>query len=159
MTVVYSSATTKPQTNPISPLPRVSPLRSAPSPSSFLLAQRPSAERCGRDFDSPDLDPDEFRNSRDDIDLATGLGSLSLLRFQQSKLVTMTVDRKVFEDRVKVQEKKWVSAFHLLGDQIRQMKVDLELKEMEGFVEVAKLRWALSMKRQEAYTTKLKLER
>ncbi|KAM1011435.1 hypothetical protein EV1_046271 [Malus domestica] len=55
----------------------------------------------------------------------------------------MTVDRKVFEDRVRMQEKKWVSAFHLLGDQIRQMKVDLELKEMEGSVEVAKLGWAL----------------
>ncbi|KAM1241275.1 hypothetical protein ACFX2J_046487 [Malus domestica] len=166
MTVVYSSATT----NPISPPPWVPPLRSAPSPSSLLLAQRPSAERCGRDFDSLDLDPDEFRNSGDNIDLATGLGSLSnwqnifnalvqLLRSQQSKLETMTVDRKVFEDRVRMQEKKWVSAFHLLGDQIRQMKVDLELKEMEGSVEVAKLGWALSMKRQEAYTTKLKLER
>ncbi|XP_068308314.1 uncharacterized protein [Pyrus communis] len=83
---------------------------------------------------------------------------VQLLRSQQSKLETMTADRKVFEDRVRVQEEKWVSAFHLLGDQIRQMKVDLELKEMEGSVEAAKLGWALSMKQQEAYTTKLKLE-
>ncbi|KAM1011436.1 hypothetical protein ACFX13_047539 [Malus domestica] len=73
MTVVYSSATT----NPISPPLWVPPLRSAPSPSSILRAQRPSAERCSRDFDSLDLDPDEFRNSGDNIDLATGLGSLS----------------------------------------------------------------------------------
>ncbi|TQD97933.1 hypothetical protein C1H46_016458 [Malus baccata] len=83
---------------------------------------------------------------------------VQLLRSQQSNLETMTADRKVFEDRVRMQEEKWVSAFHLLGDQIRQMKVDLELKEMEGSVEAAKLGWALSMKQQEAYTTKLKLE-
>ncbi|XP_068314440.1 uncharacterized protein [Pyrus communis] len=83
---------------------------------------------------------------------------VQMLRSQQSNLETMAADRKVFKDRVRVQEEKWISAFHLLGDQIRQMKVDLELKEMEGSVESAKLGWALSMKQQEAYIAKLKLE-
>ncbi|CAN6582486.1 unnamed protein product [Malus baccata var. baccata] len=83
---------------------------------------------------------------------------VQMLRSQQSNLETMAGDRKVFKDHVRVQEEKWISAFHHLGDQIRQMKVDLELKEMEGSVEAAKLGWALSMKQQEAYIAKLKLE-
>ncbi|XVE94559.1 hypothetical protein REPUB_Repub02eG0019400 [Reevesia pubescens] len=85
-------------------------------------------------------------------------GLVKMLKTQQQQLETLATERKIFEDRIKMQYERWVSDVRLYEDHISQMKNDLESKEMACVLEAAKVDLMVGLKHREAYLCKLKLE-
>lgn len=58
-----------------------------------------------------------------------------MLRTQQTQLESLAKDRKLLEDRIKLQNERWVSDVNLFQDQIAQVILTLLLKLRNlGFV-------------------------
>ncbi|XP_059636783.1 uncharacterized protein LOC132278899 [Cornus florida] len=70
-----------------------------------------------------------------------------MLQTQQTQVESLTSERKLLEDRIKLQY-----------DQISQMKRDLVVQDMERVVDAAKSDMVLGLKQREAFVNKLKLE-
>ncbi|XVF35960.1 hypothetical protein REPUB_Repub19eG0017000 [Reevesia pubescens] len=85
-------------------------------------------------------------------------GLVKMLKTQQEQLENLAKERKIFEDRIKMQYERWVSDVHLYEDHIFQMKNDLEMKEMARMLGAAKANLMAGLKHREAYLCQLKLE-
>nr|GMD84754.1 spindle apparatus protein lin-5 [Ipomoea batatas]GME20113.1 spindle apparatus protein lin-5 [Ipomoea batatas] len=82
-----------------------------------------------------------------------------MLRTQQVQLDSLAKDRKLLEDRIKLQHERWVSDVNLFQEQIYQLKMEFTAQEMEHMVEAAKLDLVLGLKEREAYIHKDKSEK
>ncbi|OMO87416.1 hypothetical protein CCACVL1_09059 [Corchorus capsularis] len=85
-------------------------------------------------------------------------GLVKMLKSQQQQLETLAKERKILEDRIKMQYERWVSDVRLYEDHISQMKRDVELKEMARVLESAKSDMMVGLKHREAFLCKLRLE-
>ncbi|KAK8996995.1 hypothetical protein V6N11_020488 [Hibiscus sabdariffa] len=85
-------------------------------------------------------------------------GLVKMLKSQHQHLETLAQERKVLEDRIKLQYERWVSDVRLYEGQISQMKTDLESKEIACVLEAAKSDLMVGLKQREADLCKLKLE-
>ncbi|KAL3733338.1 hypothetical protein ACJRO7_022809 [Eucalyptus globulus] len=83
---------------------------------------------------------------------------VELLGNQQAQLLTLVRERKLLEDRIKMQHRRWNSDVRFLKDRISQMRGTLKLQDMAHFLESTKLDFALGLKEREALLYKLKLE-
>lgn len=81
-----------------------------------------------------------------------------MLRTQQTQLESLAKDRKLLEDRIKLQYNRWVSDVNLFQDQITQMKNEFTVQEMHHMVEVAKADLVMGLKQREAFVYKHKFE-
>ncbi|KAL4308792.1 hypothetical protein GQ457_01G009160 [Hibiscus cannabinus] len=85
-------------------------------------------------------------------------GLVKMLKSQHQHLETLAQERKVLEDRIKLQYERWASDVRLYEGQISQMKTDLESKEIACVLEAAKSDLMVGLKQREADLCKLKLE-
>ncbi|EOY15029.1 hypothetical protein QUC31_000323 [Theobroma cacao] len=85
-------------------------------------------------------------------------GLVEMLKTQQEQLETLAKERKILEDRIKMQYERWVSDVRLYEDHISQVKSDMESKEMARALEAAKADLMVGLKHRETYLCKLKLE-
>ncbi|PON93891.1 cytomatrix protein-like protein [Trema orientale] len=83
---------------------------------------------------------------------------VEMLQTQQSQLETLAKERKLLEDRIRMQHHRWVSDVRLLEDQISQMKGDFVVQDMGSALEAAKAELVLGLKQREAHINKLRLE-
>ncbi|KAG6644640.1 hypothetical protein I3843_08G066300 [Carya illinoinensis] len=85
-------------------------------------------------------------------------GLVDMLQSQQAQLETLAIERKLLEDRIRVQHERWISDVRLYEDRISQMNGDLLVQEMTHSLEAAKSDFVASVKRREAFLENLKLE-
>ncbi|XP_038900071.1 keratin, type II cytoskeletal I-like isoform X2 [Benincasa hispida] len=85
-------------------------------------------------------------------------GLTQMLRMQQNQLETLVGERKLLEDRVKMQHERWVADFRLYEDHISQMKDELLLQDMERSLQASKSDLLTGMKQTELYLYRLKIE-
>lgn len=85
-------------------------------------------------------------------------GLVKMLKTQQQQLETLSKERKILEDRIKMQYERWVSDVRLYEDHISQMKSGLESEEMARVLEATKADMMVGLKHREAYLCKMKLE-
>ncbi|GLT73149.1 hypothetical protein SLA2020_450270 [Shorea laevis] len=85
-------------------------------------------------------------------------GLVKMLQSQQEQLQTLVEERKVLEDRLRMQQERWESDVSLYEDHISRMKRNLEAKEMECLVEASKGEFLVGMKQKEASLCRWKLE-
>ncbi|PON70728.1 cytomatrix protein-like protein [Parasponia andersonii] len=83
---------------------------------------------------------------------------VEMLQTQQSQLETLAKERKLLEDRIRMQHHRWVSDVRLLEDQISQMKGDFVVQDMGSALEAAKAELVLGLKQREAHINKLRLD-
>ncbi|KAJ8772726.1 hypothetical protein K2173_027903 [Erythroxylum novogranatense] len=83
-------------------------------------------------------------------------GLVKLLKNQQEQLESLVKDRKLLEDRIKMQHERWVSDVRLYQDHIFQMREELTEKEMERLLEAAKSDLMVGLKQRDASLHKLK---
>ncbi|KAI6687627.1 hypothetical protein NL676_024455 [Syzygium grande] len=83
---------------------------------------------------------------------------VEMLGAQQAQLVTLVKERKLLEDRIRMQHRRWDSDVRFLKDRISQMKGALKVQDMAHFLGSTKLDFALGLKQREALLYKLKLE-
>ncbi|KAF3446780.1 hypothetical protein FNV43_RR11960 [Rhamnella rubrinervis] len=83
---------------------------------------------------------------------------VKMLRNQQTQLETLAKERKLLEDRFRMQHDHWVSDVRLLEDQISQMNGDLLVQNMSHAFEVAKLELVMGVKQREAFLNNTRLE-
>ncbi|KAJ4843665.1 hypothetical protein Tsubulata_010169 [Turnera subulata] len=86
-------------------------------------------------------------------------GLVKLIKNQQEQLETILSERKLLEDRIKMQHERWVSDIRHYESQITQMSNDLTEKEMTCLVLAAKSELLTGLKQREASFNKLKLEK
>ncbi|KAJ0026360.1 hypothetical protein Pint_09378 [Pistacia integerrima] len=85
-------------------------------------------------------------------------GLVKMLKSQQEQLQTLVTERKILEDRIKMQHEKWVSDINLYEDHITQMKSDFMAQEMTRLLEAAKSDMMVGLKNRETSLLELKLE-
>ncbi|XP_020527454.1 filamin A-interacting protein 1-like isoform X2 [Amborella trichopoda] len=83
---------------------------------------------------------------------------IRLLKVKQSQLEFFADERKLLEERLKVQHKLWVSEIHQFELQISQMERALTMANFGRAVDMAKMDHLITMKEKEAHLCKLKLE-
>ncbi|KAL5557885.1 hypothetical protein UlMin_034096 [Ulmus minor] len=81
-----------------------------------------------------------------------------MVKTEQTQLESFAKDRKILEDRLRMQHERWVSDVRLLKDQISLIKGDLLLKERASLFEVAELELAMGLKLTHERLEKLRLE-
>ncbi|KAI3894539.1 hypothetical protein MKX03_027569 [Papaver bracteatum] len=79
-----------------------------------------------------------------------------ILKTQQTQLESLVTDRKLLQDRIKIQYDRFVSEVRILEDQISQMKKGLTMEEMANSVELKKLHLILGFKQRESFLYKRK---
>ncbi|KAI3985996.1 hypothetical protein MKX01_039078 [Papaver californicum] len=79
-----------------------------------------------------------------------------ILKTQQTQLESFVTDRKLLQDRIKIQYDRFVSEVRILEDQISQMKKGLTMEEMAKSVELKKLDLILGFKQRETFLYKRK---
>ncbi|KAK9269964.1 hypothetical protein L1049_025537 [Liquidambar formosana] len=83
---------------------------------------------------------------------------LHMLQTQQTGLESAAKERKLLENRIKIQYDRWVSDVRLFEDQILQMKRDFVLEELARSLDMAKSDLVVGLKRREASLYKVKLD-
>ncbi|GMJ02719.1 hypothetical protein like AT1G19980 [Hibiscus trionum] len=78
---------------------------------------------------------------------------VKMLKSQQQHLETLAQERKVLEDRIKLQYERWASDVRLYESHISQMKTELESKEMACVLEAAKADLIVGLKHREVEET------
>ncbi|XP_022982194.1 uncharacterized protein LOC111481094 isoform X1 [Cucurbita maxima] len=81
-----------------------------------------------------------------------------MLQTQQNQLETLVKERKLLEDRVKMQHERWVADIRLYDDHISQMKNDLFVQDMERALQASKSDLLTGLKQMEVYLYRLKIE-
>ncbi|XP_023523514.1 uncharacterized protein LOC111787715 [Cucurbita pepo subsp. pepo] len=81
-----------------------------------------------------------------------------MLQTQQNQLETLVKERKLLEDRVKMQHERWVTDIRLYDDHISQMKNDLFVQDMERALQASKSDLLTGLKQMEVYLYRLKIE-
>ncbi|TYK31489.1 putative Cytomatrix protein-related [Cucumis melo var. makuwa] len=85
-------------------------------------------------------------------------GLTQMLRTQQNQLETLVTERKLLEDRVKMQHERWVADIRLYEDHISQLRDELLLLDMERSLQASKSDLLSGMKQTELYVCRLKIE-
>ncbi|KAE8682134.1 Detected protein of unknown function [Hibiscus syriacus] len=85
-------------------------------------------------------------------------GLVKILKTQQLQLETLAKERKIIEDRIKMQYERWVSDVRLYEDHISQMKSELQSEEMARVLEATKADMMVGLKHREAFLCEMKLE-
>ncbi|GLT92005.1 hypothetical protein SLE2022_098640 [Rubroshorea leprosula] len=85
-------------------------------------------------------------------------GLVKMLQSQQEQLQTLVKERKILEDRLRIQMERWKFDICLYEDHIFKLKHKLEGKQMESLLEEAKGDFMVGMKQKEASISKLRLE-
>lgn len=85
-------------------------------------------------------------------------GLTQMLQTQQNQLETLVNERKLLEDRIKMQHERWIADIRLYEDHISQMKDDLLLQDMERSLQTSKSDLLTGMKQSELYLCRLKIE-
>ncbi|XP_031739452.1 uncharacterized protein LOC101222062 isoform X3 [Cucumis sativus] len=85
-------------------------------------------------------------------------GLTQMLRTQQNQLETLVTERKLLEDRVKMQHERWVADIRLYEDHVSQMRDELFLQDMERSFQASKSDLLAGMKQTELYVCRLKIE-
>ncbi|GMY28260.1 ERC protein 2 isoform X1 [Fagus crenata] len=85
-------------------------------------------------------------------------GLVRMLQTQQTQLETLVKERKLLEERVRVQHERWVSDIRLYKDHIAQMKEDMIMQEKIHSLEAAKSDLVMNVKNSTAFLEKLMLE-
>ncbi|KAJ4967017.1 hypothetical protein NE237_018866 [Protea cynaroides] len=80
-----------------------------------------------------------------------------MLQTQQIQLVSLVKERKLLDDRIRMQQDRWVSDVHVLQQQISQMKMDIAQAELVRSLEEAKSDLVVGLKQRDAFLYKLKL--
>ncbi|KAM6543952.1 hypothetical protein CsatB_008399 [Cannabis sativa] len=83
---------------------------------------------------------------------------VEMLQTQQIQLEWLAKERKILEDRIIMQQDRWVSDIRLLEDQISQARRDLLVHDMTGSLELAKAELVMGLKHRDAHIHKLRLE-
>ncbi|KAH7523508.1 hypothetical protein FEM48_Zijuj06G0018900 [Ziziphus jujuba var. spinosa] len=83
---------------------------------------------------------------------------VQMLRNQKTQLDTLAKERKILEQRLRMQHDNWVSDVRLLEDQISQMKGDFVTQKISGSLEAAKSEFVIGLKEREAFLNKIRLE-
>lgn len=73
-----------------------------------------------------------------------------MLEAQQKQLETLVKERKILEDRIRMQHDRWTSDTRLYEDLICQLKGDLVLRDMERSLEASKLDLNTSLKQRDS---------
>ncbi|XP_052203500.1 uncharacterized protein LOC127808864 [Diospyros lotus] len=81
-----------------------------------------------------------------------------MLQTQQTQLESLAKERKLLEDRIKLQHERWISDVNLCKDHVSQMKRDLTVEVMTRNFEGAKSDLVVGLKRREAFIYKVKLD-
>ncbi|XP_038704968.1 uncharacterized protein LOC120000876 isoform X2 [Tripterygium wilfordii] len=84
-------------------------------------------------------------------------GLVKILKSQQQQLETLVKERKILEDRIKMQHDQRVSDIRFYEDHISQMKEDLVEKNKMHMLDAAKADLILAMKQRETSIHKLNL--
>ncbi|XP_042507670.1 coiled-coil domain-containing protein 158 [Macadamia integrifolia] len=82
-----------------------------------------------------------------------------MLQTQQIQLESLAKERKVLENRILIQQDRWVSDVHILQQRISQMKMDISQLKLACSLEEAKSDLLAGLKQREAFLYKLKLGR
>ncbi|XP_039070256.1 uncharacterized protein LOC120217114 [Hibiscus syriacus] len=85
-------------------------------------------------------------------------GLVKMLKTQQQQLETLAKERKILEDRFKMQYERWVSDVRLYEDHISQMESELQSEEMVRVLEAAKADMLVGLKQRKAFLCEMKLE-
>ncbi|KAA0065164.1 myosin-11-like [Cucumis melo var. makuwa] len=81
-----------------------------------------------------------------------------MLETQQKQLETLVLERKVLEDRIRMQHDRWTSDSRLYEDFICQLKGELALRDMERSLEASKLDLNTSMKQRDSFLRQITSE-
>ncbi|XP_038884859.1 uncharacterized protein LOC120075491 [Benincasa hispida] len=74
-----------------------------------------------------------------------------MLETQQKQLETLVKERKLLEDRIRMQHNRWISDTRLYEDFICQLKGDLVLRDRERSLEASKLDLNMSLKQRDSF--------
>ncbi|KAE8715273.1 Detected protein of unknown function [Hibiscus syriacus] len=85
-------------------------------------------------------------------------GLVKMLKTQQQQLETLAKERKILEDRFKMQYERWVSDVRLYEDHISQMESELQSEEMVRVLEAAKADMLVGLKQRKAFLCEMKLD-
>ncbi|XP_043708467.1 chromosome partition protein Smc [Telopea speciosissima] len=80
-----------------------------------------------------------------------------MMQTQQIQLESLAKERKLLQDRIQIQQDRWVSDVHVLQQEISQMKMDILQVELARSLEEAKSDLVVGLKQREAFLYKLKL--
>lgn len=83
---------------------------------------------------------------------------VQIIQTQQAQLESTVQDRRIVEDRLRMQYEKWVSDVRLLEDQIDEMKRDFLTQGLIGAVEATKANMVLGLKQRECLMYEGKLD-
>uniref|UniRef100_A0A803Q6Z8 Uncharacterized protein n=1 Tax=Cannabis sativa TaxID=3483 RepID=A0A803Q6Z8_CANSA len=83
---------------------------------------------------------------------------VEILQTQQTQLEELTKERKLLEDRIRIQHNRWVSDVRILEDLISEVKRESSIHELEHSREISKVELVMGLKQREAEIEKLRLE-
>ncbi|KAK4348996.1 hypothetical protein RND71_031751 [Anisodus tanguticus] len=81
-----------------------------------------------------------------------------MLTSQQTQLESLAKERMILEDRIKLQNNRWVYDINTFQDQIYEMKKDFTVQDMERVLEVAKSEFVVGLKQRDVVMFKRKFE-
>ncbi|XP_015072232.1 spindle apparatus protein lin-5 [Solanum pennellii] len=81
-----------------------------------------------------------------------------MLTSQQTQLESLAKERMILEDRIKLQNDRWVSDIHRFQEQIYEMRKKFTIQEMERMLEVAKSEFVVGLKQRDVAVFQRKLE-
>ncbi|KAM3341659.1 spindle apparatus protein lin-5 [Capsicum galapagoense] len=85
-------------------------------------------------------------------------GLVHMLSSQQTQLESLAKERIILEDRIKLQNERWVSDINDFQEQIYEMKKEFTVQEMERILEVAKSEFIVGLKQRDVAMFKRKFE-
>ncbi|KAJ8538266.1 hypothetical protein K7X08_014806 [Anisodus acutangulus] len=81
-----------------------------------------------------------------------------MLTSQQTQLESLAKERMILEDRIKLQNNRWVYDINTFQDQIYEMKKDFTVQDMERVLAVAKSELVVGLKQRDVVMFKRKFE-
>lgn len=83
---------------------------------------------------------------------------VQMLTSQQTQLESLAKERTILEDRIKLQNDRWISDINRFQEQIYEMKKEFTVQEMERMLEVAKSEFFVGLKQRDVAMFKRKFE-